>query len=154
MIFYLLLTNIFKRADGESRTHGLLFTRQLLQPIELHRLIAEARLELAISRVKAERVANYATPHFRQKQKVKKVFGVNLMDEDSQIALILPFAFTVVGEGLEPSTHGFSTRCSTIRAIQPKVGMAGFEPAAFCLEDRHSRSAELHPEKLSPQAKP
>jgi hypothetical protein len=54
---------VFKRADGESRTHDLLFTRQLLQPIELHRRTAEARIELAISRFKAERVANYATPH-------------------------------------------------------------------------------------------
>lgn len=53
----------FNRADGESRTHDLLFTRQLLQPIELHRRTAEARVELAISRFKAERVANYATPH-------------------------------------------------------------------------------------------
>jgi hypothetical protein len=27
--------------------------------------------------------------------------------------------------------------------------MAGLEPATSCLEDRHSRSAELHPDKFS-----
>ena len=29
------------------------------------------------------------------------------------------------------------------------IGMAGLEPATSCLEDRHSRSTELHPDKFS-----
>jgi hypothetical protein len=62
---------------------------------------------------------------------------------------ITPLRNKVVGEGLEPSTRGFSTHCSTHLSYPTRVGMAGLEPATFCLEDRHSCSTELHPEKIS-----
>ena len=69
----------------------------------------------------------HAELHPPQLSKIRRQFVSQQMTDDALMAR---------QKGLEPLTHGLEGRCSVHLSYWREIGVAGFEPATPCAQDR------------------